>query len=249
MPRSRELTISQEKTRWSLAALSFPRLGIGFSDIAAASLAAAAAIAILINALVLQPGPHPAPLFVGKPVKIAAEPAANPVTALPRPRPSEAEPARPATTSNARSKAEIVTEIQKELARKGFYDGVADGVLGPKTDTALRDFEKAAGLRALGEVGEGVLKTILQSTVRATTSSLKRAETASEPAAPVKQVAAVQRALTDFGYGQIKPTGVVDSGTRVAIEKFERERKLPVSGQISDRFVRELASITGRTLN
>jgi peptidoglycan hydrolase-like protein with peptidoglycan-binding domain len=104
-------------------------------------------------------------------------------------------------------------------------------------------------LRALGEVGEGVLKTILQSTVRATTSSLKRAETGSEPAAPVKQVAAVQRALTDFGYGQIKPTGVVDSSTRSAIEKFERERKLPVSGQISDRFVRELASITGRTLN
>jgi hypothetical protein len=34
----------------------------------------------------------------------------------------------------------------------------------------------------------------------------------------------------------------------VAIEKFERDRKLPVTGQISDRFVRELSSMTGRPL-
>jgi len=241
--------MSQENARWSLAALSFPKLGIGISDMAAASLAIAAAIAILINAVVLQPGPHPAPLFVGKPAKLVAEPGAGPVTVLPRPRPAEVEPARPAPGTNARTKAEIVTDIQKELARKGFYDGVADGVLGPKTDAAIRDFEKAAGLRALGEVGEGVLKAIVQSQVRATTSSLKRAEVGSETGPALKQVAAVQRALTDFGYGQIKPSGVVDSSTRIAIEKFERERKLPVSGQISDRFVRELASITGRSLN
>ena len=59
---------------------------------------------------------------------------------------------------------------------------------------------------------------------------------------------AVQRALADFGYGQIKPTGIFDPDTRVAIEKFERDRRLPVTGQISDRVVRELAALTGRPL-
>jgi hypothetical protein len=34
----------------------------------------------------------------------------------------------------------------------------------------------------------------------------------------------------------------------VAIEKFERDRNLPVTGKISDRFVRELSSMTGRPL-
>ena len=53
---------------------------------------------------------------------------------------------------------------------------------------------------------------------------------------------------TDFGYGQIKPTGNFDAATRAAIEKFERDRKLPVTGQISDRFVRELSTMTGRPL-
>jgi len=66
--------------------------------------------------------------------------------------------------------------------------------------------------------------------------------------APSKRVTAVQRALADFGYGQIKPTGVFDPDTRAAVEKFERERRLPVDGQISDRLVRELAAMTGRPL-
>jgi peptidoglycan hydrolase-like protein with peptidoglycan-binding domain len=58
----------------------------------------------------------------------------------------------------------------------------------------------------------------------------------------------VQRALADFGYGQVAPTGVMGAETKSAIERFERERKLPVTGQVSDRLVRELAAVTGRPL-
>ena len=65
---------------------------------------------------------------------------------------------------------------------------------------------------------------------------------------PSKRVTSVQRALADFGYGQIKPSGVFDPQTRAAVEKFERDRQLPIDGQISDRFVRELAAMTGRPL-
>ena len=65
-------------------------------------------------------------------------------------------------------------------------------------------------------------------------------------AAGPRRVAAVQRALTEYGYGQLKPTGTVGSDTQAAIQKFERERKIPVTGQVSDRLVRELAAVTGR---
>ena len=63
------------------------------------------------------------------------------------------------------------------------------------------------------------------------------------------RVIALQRALAQYGYGQLKPTGIVDADTRAAIEKFERERKLPVTGQASDRVVKELAGLTGRPLD
>jgi peptidoglycan hydrolase-like protein with peptidoglycan-binding domain len=61
-------------------------------------------------------------------------------------------------------------------------------------------------------------------------------------------VIALQRALAEYGYGQIKPSGVIDAETQAAIEKFERERRLPITGQASDRLVRELAAMTGRPL-
>lgn len=64
-----------------------------------------------------------------------------------------------------------------------------------------------------------------------------------------RRVATVQQILTEFGYGQLKPTGVVGTDTQAAIQKFEHERKLPVTGQVTDRLVRELSTATGRTID
>jgi hypothetical protein len=41
---------------------------------------------------------------------------------------------------------------------------------------------------------------------------------------------------------------VYDPETKDAIEKFERDRRLPVTGEMSDQVVRELAAVTGRPL-
>jgi hypothetical protein len=66
--------------------------------------------------------------------------------------------------------------------------------------------------------------------------------------APSPRVAAVQRALSEFGYGQIKPSGLLDEQTSAAIEKFEREHKLPVTGRVTDRLVGDLAALVGHPL-
>ena len=75
------------------------------------------------------------------------------------------------------------------------------------------------------------------------------AAAATPTATPASKVVLVQRALNDFGYGPVKSSGNVGPDTTAAIQKFERERKLPVTGQISPRFLRELATVTGRTLD
>jgi peptidoglycan hydrolase-like protein with peptidoglycan-binding domain len=64
-----------------------------------------------------------------------------------------------------------------------------------------------------------------------------------------RRVAAVQRALTEYGYGQLKPTGTIGSDTQAAIQKFERDRKIPVTGQMSDRLVRELTAMIGHPID
>jgi hypothetical protein len=65
---------------------------------------------------------------------------------------------------------------------------------------------------------------------------------------PSPRIVAVQRVLSNYGYGQIKPSGMLDDATSQAIEKFERERKLPVTGRVSDRLVSELAAMTGHSV-
>ena len=55
---------------------------------------------------------------------------------------------------------------------------------------------------------------------------------------------AVQRVLSDYGYGQIKPSGVLDEPTSAAIEN-SRAIESCITGQVSDRLLSELAAMIG----
>lgn len=198
--------------------------------------------AIFANALFMQKGPHPAPIFATRPLLQR--------DAVPPPRLPATQPAPASETAN-QARLQLIGNIQRELSRKGFYDAPADGIWGAKTDSAVRDFIQATGLKINPEASDGLLRAITAAKARPP-SSVAVSNAAPDPIAkliaPSNRVTAVQRALTDFGYGQIKPTGNFDPDTRAAIEKFERDRRLPVTGQISDRLVRELAAMTGRPL-
>ena len=67
-------------------------------------------------------------------------------------------------------------------------------------------------------------------------------------AGPSPRVAALQRALNDFGYGPLKTTGTYGSDTIAAVKKFERDRKMTVTGQISPRLLQELSTLTGKPI-
>lgn len=47
-----------------------------------------------------------------------------------------------------------VKAIQEALKTKGFDPGAADGVIGPKTNQALRDFQKSQNLQVTGRIDE-----------------------------------------------------------------------------------------------
>jgi peptidoglycan hydrolase-like protein with peptidoglycan-binding domain len=214
-------------------------------DSVAAAVAALAAIAILVNALFLQSGPHPAPIFANKPMRDAA-PATGPAAALsPRARPGGASVE---VAPNARPRTDLMADIQRELSRRGFYDGALDGVYGPKTDAAIRDFEQAAGLRPSTEPNVALLATLRASNVKARPAPVLRNDPIAQLLAADKRLIAVQRALADFGYGPVKPSGIYDAETKAAIERFERARRRPPTGQVSEQLMRDLSALTGRPL-
>lgn len=95
-----------------------------------------------------------------------------------------------------------------------------------------------------------------------------RAASAAAPAAPMAEKAAaspadllppgdvpvsprvmdIQKALARLGYGPIRIDGIFGAATEEAIQRFERDRRLPVTGQMSDRVIRELTAVSGFTI-
>jgi hypothetical protein len=182
-------------------------------DVVAGAFAVSTVIAIVANALFLQAGRHPSPMF-GSVVVVPAA-ALAPAGPLPRPRPAEAD------ASLFEPKAAETRPAE------------------PKAPDPLGSLVKATSAPAAPS-------NILRPPAPVPASS--RNETIANPSPGSRRVAAVQRALTEYGYGQLKPSGTVGSDTQAAIQKFERERKLPVTGQMSDRLVRELIAVTGRPI-
>jgi peptidoglycan hydrolase-like protein with peptidoglycan-binding domain len=212
-------------------------------DSIAGMVAGIGAIAILVNALFLQSGPHPAPIFANKPVPVTA-PLIGPVVSMM----PQGQGAAKSDGATNRPRSETVAEIQRALTKHGFYDGPADGIYGPKTDAAIRDFEQAAGLRPSAEPNDVLLAAINRSGVKPHADAARSNDPIAALLAPNPRLLAVQRALTDFGYGPVKPTGVYDAETRSSIERFEKARRRPVTGQVTDQLVRDLAALTGRPL-
>jgi hypothetical protein len=193
-------------------------------DLAAGMLAFAAVSAIIANALFLQAGRHPSPMF-GTVTKMpaAASVASAPASPLPRPRPVEAAPA---------SEPRLV-EL-KSIDPKSA-DARSDAKIDPMTNlvksTAAPQAMPSNIARPPAPIPAARNEVIANQT----------------PAA--RRVASVQRTLTEYGYGQLKPTGIAGSDTQAAIQKFERERKLPVTGQVSDRLLKELTAMIGRPVD
>jgi Putative peptidoglycan binding domain len=191
-------------------------------DTVAGVLASVAAGAVITNALFLQAGPHPAPMFGSTIVNLAATPAAS--SLLPRPRPAE---------------ADVTTAEPKQVERA----------------SESRNSEMKAGESRAGDPLASLVKATTPSSQPTTTAALSSSPNTSRPPAAflqtpaARRVAAVQRALTEYGYGQLKATGTMGPDTQVAIQKFERERKLPVTGNVSDRLVRELGTMIGHPID
>jgi hypothetical protein len=197
-------------------------------DMVAGLIAFAAVSAIISNAIFLQAGRHPSPMFGSSVVVPLPAPSAT-VNLLPKPRPADAT-LRPGDA-----------KLDSRMLDARPVDGKSDKPVESRAAAA----DPMAGL------------------VKSTTQPPANSAAVARPPAPIpnasrdplgdlivnsRRVAAVQRALTEYGYGQLKPTGTVGSDTQAAIQRFERERKLPVTGQVSDRMVRELATVTGRPI-
>jgi hypothetical protein len=227
MPRRRRRTaaaaVVEDQSRRSLL---MHVLMYSPKDMVAGLLALTAGGAIVANALFLQHGPHPAPMF-GSVVQIPSSSLSTSSLLLPRPRPAEAD----ASAAEPRLAETKPGELRLSEPR----------------------LSEARSADPLGSLVKATTSTSLQPPA----APAPPPSVALRPPAPIppvqvtgsRRVAAVQRVLTEYGYGQLRATGTIGADTQAAIQKFERDRKLPITGQVSDRLVRELSAMIGHPID
>ncbi|MEO1197990.1 MAG: peptidoglycan-binding domain-containing protein [Pseudomonadota bacterium] len=163
---------------------------------------------------------------------------------------------------------DLVADIQRVLAREGYYAGAIDGVFGPDTEDAILSFEEATGQPLTGLPTPALLAAIelssaerpndLTSDDRFELISIEDLVTGSTPvaepgtsvsvsdrSAPAAdtQVARAQRLLADLGYAPGVIDGLMGPQTRGAVEAFQRDRGLVVTGQVDAALVLALESM------
>lgn len=182
-------------------------------------------VSFMSNLLFMQDGTHPAPLFAKQDVKPAEQVARAPQPTVQRTEPAPriiatappahmTEPAPPMPPSAPRSAP--VSIVPAPSAR---------AVEQPKPAVKQPDFDPIAQFLRTG-VSQAPTTT---------------ASTSAPSAAEIKRVAAAQRALSKLGQ-KIEADGLMGPGTRAAIQKFERDNNLPVTGELGARTAKALSA-------
>lgn len=149
------------------------------------------------NALWYQPGGHPSPFLRTRDVE---DPNGIPGYHLARPQPpagvttfrieraddSKLITATPASApvTPAATPDPLVADIQRELTRRGLYDGAADGLLGTRTEAAMLFFEQTAGLPQSGVPTPQLLAALKAEPQQIATQTPVQTPQASQPAVP-----------------------------------------------------------------
>ncbi|GGB50705.1 peptidoglycan-binding protein [Roseibium aquae] len=103
---------------------------------------------IVANAVGFQPGRHPAPLFQTR--ENAAAPDAAALAAA-----DQAEAGF--STAPVHEISTLVLDIQTALRSQGLYEGPLDGMKGPATERAIRNYQRIIGQVETGDPSEALL--------------------------------------------------------------------------------------------
>ena len=142
--------------------------------------------------------------------KTAADGASVETTAGQDPALEAASAARPAgLPASAEEAAGLIRQVQGELLRRGLYDGEADGVIGPRTETAIAVFQKTVGMEANGLVTPELLAAL----------TLDRGVTAAVPA---------QRPVMDIDAGGEDPVAAAIRSAETRLVTAPRRPVVPV---------------------
>lgn len=139
-------------------------------------------------------------------------------------------------------------EIQRQLSSLGFDTGVADGLWGSKTRTAIKSWQRANRQSQTGYLTAAQVKLIRQQAGSAAPAPGTDNEAALEESLlelTRTERVDLQRRLTRLGYETLRTDGTFGPGTRRAISEWQADEGEPVTGYLTADQVRLIRVETG----
>lgn len=142
-----------------------------------------------------------------------------------------------------------VSTLQKNLTTLGYYWAEITGNFGPKTETAVKEFQKRNGLTADGIAGEKTLSAIEEQVKRnggsSSSSSSDNSGTVIKLNSQGTKVSQLQQDLKQLGYYYAEITGNVGSKTEAAIKEFQKDHGLTADGIAGPKTLDAIAAAVG----
>lgn len=215
---------------------------------------------VIANAVWYQDGAHPAPLFATRAVDgvrpIASED--DPVVAT---RSVKSTQVAALGGSNAKdTSADLLREVQGALAARGYYKGKVDGLFGSRTKQAIMEFQRDHSMAQTGQPSVRLLTQILMSAsanpqevpvpkaTEIVSVPVNKVKTVSLNTAPTEEladglIARIQAGLRAYGYEELKVDGKMGQQTATAIQRFQLDYGMKITGEPSEDVLKKLESI------
>lgn len=132
-----------------------------------------------------------------------------------------------------------VLELQRELNRLGFDAGPVDGLMGARTRSAIRAYQREHQLLVDGQPTSSLLSHV-RATAQGRTSPPMPTPAESGAERVSQLVADIQTSLRGAGYTTQPPSGRLDDPTRSAIRSYESDHGLLMSGEPSTELLRHM---------
>lgn len=207
----------------------------------------------IVNAVFLQTGKHPAPLFVEhETIGISRQATA----AIPKSREIILTKGDLPPAVNP-----IVIEIQRHLSARGYYDTEIDGLMGARTRAAIGLYQRAFGIAVTNEASRGLLEHIRLSIpdrdyhakarqrvadVASKAEKLAFKTATAQPSDIIindpERIKQVQQALSRLGFNLLAD-GVAGRNTNLAVTAFKKQRGLVPDERITMALFNELIKL------
>ena len=131
-----------------------------------------------------------------------------------------------------------VRKAQQVLNKQGFRTGV-DGLMGARTQAALKRFQKTHDLDPTGQLNRQTLVALgLQ-------PSASAGATDADPGYSAQTIRSVQTTLNDRGFHAGPVNGRLTTQTRKALREFQKSENLEITGRLNPGTLGALGVLTG----